>query len=273
MDINTIDWKDAWSHYQHVRRAADNAQYWNERAKSFSLKAGTSPYAGEFIERARLQPHESILDMGCGSGALAIPCALAGHEVYACDFSTAMLAIVDEAAAAHGVADKVHTKLVSWADDWDELDVPVCDVAFASRSMAADDLWGALLKIDSRARRRVCVTMGTNQSPRIDEVLRRAVGRPEPGLPEFVYAMNMLWAMGKRPELSLITSLRQDCFATIEDAVAKYAQIMETTPEETELLREYASCHMHQVQGDDGVAGWAFDHERRTNWAFMSWDK
>ena len=272
MDINSIDWKEAWGCYQHVRRAADNASYWNERAKSFANHAGTSPYAREFMERAKVKEGETILDMGCGSGALAIPMALAGHDVYACDFSTAMLGIVEEAAHANGVADKIHTKLVSWADDWDELDVPVCDVAFASRSMAADDLWAAIVKLDSRARRRVCVTMGTNQSPRIDPVLRAAIGRTTPGQPEFVYAMNMLWAMGKRPELSNIISLRQDFFENKEDAVEKYAQILEATPEETERLRAYVEEHMHQVQTDDGMR-WKFDHERTTNWAFISWEK
>lgn len=272
MDINTIDWKEAWSHYQHVRRAADNAQYWNERAKSFSLKAGTSPYAGEFLRLAQLEPGETVLDMGCGSGALTIPLALAGHEVYSCDFSVAMLDIVEEAVRANGVADKVHTKLVSWADDWDATDMPVCDVAFASRSMAADDLWDAIIKLDAHARRRVCVTMGTNQSPRIDETLNAAVGRPKSGLPEFVYAMNMLWMMGKRPELANITTLRQERFETIEDAVQKHAQIMETTPEETERLRAYAAEHMRQIETDEGLR-WEFDHERNTNWAFMSWNK
>ena len=272
MDINTIDWREAWAEYQHVRRAADKADYWNARARSFSLKAGTSPYAHEFIERAAIKEGESVLDMGCGSGTLAIPLALAGHEVYACDFSHAMLSILEEAAEANGVADKIHTKLVSWTDDWDALGVPVCDVALASRSMAAIDLWDAIEKLDSRARRRVCVTMGTDQSPRIDEVLREAVGRPKPGLSEFVYTMNILWVMGKLPELSHIYSGRQDTFETIEDAVAKHAKVLEANADETALLRAYAAEHMHQVETEDGLR-WRFDHERVTSWAFISWSK
>lgn len=272
MDINTIDWKEAWAHYEKVRRAADDASYWNARAKSFSERAGTSPYAAEFIERACLKPGETVLDMGCGSGTLAIPLAQAGHEVWACDFSTAMLAILEERAAELGLGERIHTKLVSWADDWDDAGVPVCDVAFSSRSMAADDLWDAIEKIDSRACRRVCVTMGTNQSPRVDETLSAAIGRPYPGLPEFVYAMNMLWVMGKKPELSLISTLRQDRFESIGAAVEKHAQIMEATPEETRKLAAYAAEHMRAVETEDGTR-WEFDHTRQTNWAFMSWNK
>lgn len=272
MDINTIDWREAWASYQHARRAADNADYWNVRAKSFSLKAGTSPYAHEFVERAKIREGETILDMGCGSGTLAIPLALAGHEVWACDFSSAMLAILEEAAEVAGVADRIHTKLVSWTDNWDALGVPECDVALASRSMAAIDLWEAIEKLDSRARRRVCLTMGTDHSPRIDEVLREAIGRPKHGLSEFVYTMNMLWVMGKLPELSHIYSGRQDMFETVEAAVAKHAEILEANDEERELLRSYAAEHMYQVETEDGPR-WRFDHERVTSWAFISWDK
>ena len=114
--------------------------------------------------------------------------------------------------------------------------------------------------------------MGTDMSPRIDEVLREAVGRPKPGLPEFVYTMNMLWAMGKLPELSHINSARQDTFETIEDAVAKHAEVLEANADETALLRAYAADHMCQVETDDGLR-WRFDHERVTSWAFISWSK
>ena len=270
MDINAIDWRQAWSQYQYSRRASDNAEYWNGRAKSFYEHAGTSPYAAEFIKLAALHDGETVLDMGCGSGTLAIPLAKAGHEVWACDFSSAMLEILERVAAEQGVGDMIHTKLLSWADDWDAAGVPVCDVSLASRSMAADDLWAAIEKLDSRGRRRTCVTMGTHLSPRMDPVIMKALGRPDPGLAEFVYAMNMLWVMGKHPELTNITSPRQDYFERAEDAIAKHAEIMEATPTEIELLRAYCADHLVEVETADGPR-LRFDHDRQTSWAFMSW--
>lgn len=271
MSIDEIDWHQEWIDRQKARRAADNSEYWNMRAHSFYRNARTSPYASEFMRLANVQPGETILDMGCGSGTLAIPYARAGHEVYACDFSQTMLDILDEVARNEGLSDRVHTKLVSWDDDWDAAQMPQVDVALASRSMAADDMLDAINKIESRARRRVCCTLGTNESPRIDPVLMRAVGRPEPGAPEFIYAMNMLWSTGRLPELSNITSLRQDLFEQPEDAIAKHAEIMELSPQELELLRAYTAEHMVSVQTEDGER-WRYDHERMTNWAFISWD-
>ncbi len=270
MDIDTIDWREAWADYQQYRRAADNADFWNARAKSFAAKAGTSPYAAEFLQLADVREGESVLDMGCGSGTLAIPLAQAGHQVWACDFSSAMLEQLEAAAQAAGVLERIHPMLVSWSDDWDALGVPLCDVALASRSMAADDLTDAIEKLSSRARRRACVTMGTNHSPRYDAVLLAAVGRSMRKLPEFVYAMNILWRLGKRPELRNITSQREELFDCPEDAVRKHAGIMECTPEEEQALRGYASQHLLEVSTPEGVK-WKFDHQRVNSWAFISW--
>ncbi len=271
MSIEDIDWHKEWREHQCRRRAADNKDYWNKRAHSFYRNAGTSPYASEFMRLAAVQPGETILDMGCGCGTLALPYARAGHEVFACDFSQVMLELLENAAKEEGLDQLIHTKLLSWDDDWDVADVPVADVALASRSMAADDLQDAIEKISSRARRRVCCTLGTNASPRIDPVLMRAIGRPEPGAPEFVYAMNLLWSMGWLPELNLIDSARQDLFERPEDAVAKHAGILECTPEELTALQAYVDEHLVLVDTPEGKR-WRFDHERMTHWAFISWD-
>lgn len=272
MDINNIDWRQSWMDFQRGRRVADNREYWNNRAHSFYSTAGTSPYAGEFIRLAAVQPGETVLDMGCGSGTLALPFARAGHEVYACDFSHVMLEILERAAAEEGLSDRIHTKLVSWNDDWDEAQMPVCDVAVASRSMAADDIVDAIEKLDAHARRRVCCTLGTHASPRIDMMLLKAIGRPDPGLPEFVYGMNILWKLGKLPELVNIEGHRQDLFETREAGIEKHIGILQCSPEEEERLRAYADEHMIQVETEDGPR-WRFDHERSTNWAFISWNK
>lgn len=270
--VTRIDWNEAWKTEQAARRPADDSSFWDKRAPSFQKTAGTSPYARTFLEWARLEPNESVFDMGCGSGTLALPLAHAGHEVWAADFSDVMLELMMRRAAEEGVEHLIHPVHLSWEDDWDETPIPECGVAFASRSIATSDLQGALVKLAAKAKRRVCVTLGTNESPRTDDVITVALGRPLPTRPDFVYAMNILWDLGICPTLDFIASKRIDAFASPEETVEKFSLIYNVTPEERVLLERYVSEHLHQHETEDGTC-WKFDHERSTKWAFISWDK
>ncbi len=268
-----IDWAAAWRAEQKRRNSPDNAEHWNERAKSYAKVAGTSSYATTFIERAEIEPGETILDMGCGSGALALPLAQAGHEVYACDFSRGMLDALMEQAFHDGAAEHIHPMLVAWDDDWGRAGVPVCDVALASRSIATDDMQAALAKLDAHARRRVCITLTTGLSPRVDPTLLEAIGREQPRYPDCVFAFNILWGMGIRPELSYIDSSRASRFESFDGAIDKNVQIMNASPEEREMLVAYARQHLHEKRDTDGETWWEFDHQRVTSWAFLAWNK
>ena len=269
-----FDWNAAWKERQLRRRHDDSLEFWNGKAPSFAKTAGTSPYARDFMERADVQPGDTVLDMGCGSGTLALPYARNGIEVWAADFSPVMLELMMKRAVEEGLGDLVHPIRLSWNDDWDAADtvVPVCDIAIASRSMAADDLQDALVKLSSRARKRVCVTLGTDSSPRTDEVLLRAVGRPVERFSDYVFGMNILWALGYQPSLSYIRSQRSSCFESPEEAVSKTAMLMEATPEERARLEQYAAEHLVTDVDKYGAPCWRFDHTRVTSWAFISWD-
>lgn len=268
-----IDWAAAWKDEQKRRNHPDNAEHWNERAKSYAKVSGTSTYAKIFLERAAVKSGETVLDMGCGSGALSLPLAHAGHEVYACDFSQGMLDALMERAFREGVAEHIHPMLVAWDDDWERAGVPICDVAFASRSIATADMQASLVKLDGHARRRVCITLTTGISPRVDPVLLAAIGREEPRYPDCVFAFNILWGLGIHPDLSYIDSARQNRFESFDEAIDKTSGILHAGDEERERLVAYAKQHLHEEHDADGGVCWEFDHQRVTPWAFLAWDK
>lgn len=54
-----------------------------------------------------LEPGESVLDMGCGAGSIAIPLAQAGHPVIAADFSPAMLGTLDAGIEYYGLEGRI----------------------------------------------------------------------------------------------------------------------------------------------------------------------
>ncbi|MFR5091974.1 MAG: hypothetical protein ACLTDR_08140 [Adlercreutzia equolifaciens] len=86
------------------------------------------------------------------------------------------------------------------------------DVAIASRSIATADLRDALLRLTEVARRRVCITLATGSSPRVDERILAAVGLPSVLGRDYLYAFNILASEGVKAEVRYIDSTRDDTF-------------------------------------------------------------
>lgn len=102
--LTTFDWSEEWKNLQKARRAADDPTHWDERSKTYGCADPNSPYVRAFVEFAQIHPGETALDMGCGTGAIALPLAAAGCNVIAADFSRGMLGVLEETARARGIA-------------------------------------------------------------------------------------------------------------------------------------------------------------------------
>ena len=110
----------------------DSRDYWNHRAATFTRTA-TCDYELWLMRLLALDPTDTLLDMGCATGTLAVPLARAGHRVHACDFAEAMLAMLNQRAAQESLPITPH--LLAWDDDWQAacLGENSVDVGFASR--------------------------------------------------------------------------------------------------------------------------------------------
>ena len=217
--LQETNWSDAWKQLQIQRNKADDSTYWDERSKSFGLNDKPNDYALSFLQLADLRPHESVFDMGCGNGALALPAAAAEHPVLAADFSQGMLTRLQRDAAAQNITG-ITTKLVSWEDDWQAAGIlpKSCDVAFASRSLATADMKDSLLRLSSVAKRKCCITLATSYSPRCDDRILRAIGFSSLVGRDFWYAVNILMQLGFLPEVRYIKSTRFDNYDSVQEA-------------------------------------------------------
>ena len=273
----TTDWAEEWKQLQVLRQRSDDASYWDGRAKNFGHNDRPNDYANSFIELANLQEGESVFDMGCGNGALALPLARAGHPVLACDFSGGMLERLRADAEAQGLTN-ITSKQMSWADDWEAADVlpKSCDVAIASRSIVTSDLRDSLERLSSVARRKCCITLSTGHSPRSDENILRAIGMTEAVGRDYWYALNILIQMGIKPELQYIKSARHDIYESFDEAYGNASLMLEgmgelVTPQRKQQLAQnlhaWVTEHLKPCE-----SGFMFDEPRVVSWAFISWD-
>ncbi|MDR1013766.1 MAG: methyltransferase domain-containing protein [Coriobacteriales bacterium] len=207
--LEGTDWRAAWVERSRRRRKPDACAYWDDRAREFRRHSGRSEYADAFLAMLDLAPGQSVLDMGCGTGTLALPLAEAGHPVTAADFSEGMRTALAERARSAGIGG-LNVLPLSWTDDWQGagLAPKSADVAVASRSIMVEDLWDALMKLDAVARHKVAVTVATEYSPRGYKALGSAAEGLACYLPDYLYVMGILWQMGANPELRYIDTTR-----------------------------------------------------------------
>lgn len=276
----------------------DSRDYWNHRAATFTRTA-TCDYELWLMRLLALGPADTLLDMGCATGTLAVPLARAGHRVHACDFAEAMLAILNQRAAQESLPITSH--LLAWDDDWQAagLGENSVDVAFASRSLMAADVQPYIRKLDLAARVKAAVVVPGGSLPSADPQLLAHLGRPA-APPRAVESVKRVLAdLGRVPVLSTTTTLRPMRFASFEEGLANLRRLAGPEPfsaQEQELFDAYAVEHFQQVPGAmptkqdwhkpqserpqkqsadsfgaEAENHWVLDYDLPVTWKFIGW--
>ena len=282
--LTTTDWNAEWIELQKARRHADNAEFWDKKAANFGDKDAPSNYVNAFLDLIQLEPDDTVFDMGCGNGGLAIPLALRGHKVLACDFSQGMLNFLEQSRDEKGLTNLIDTKLLSWADDWEAFGVGenCVDVAIASRSIATSNLQDSLLRLNRVARKRACITLTTGASPRSDERVLTELGLQNQVGRDYLYAFNILAQLGLKPSISYIESEKDDTFDSYEEALEALTRMVNdvTTPlpqierdAALERLREWLTSDLEpNTDPSPDAKKLRLSQPRRITWAFISWN-
>ncbi len=284
-----IDFSGEWKRAQLTRRPPKDAEHWSKKSARYDSKDVKNLYAEEFLRRAEIHPGESVFDMGCGTGSLAVPLALSGHQVWAADFSEGMLSKLSENMVMRQ-ASSITPLLMSWEDDWETFGITenMVDIAIASRSIAVDDLEAALNKLTWVARRRCCISIPTGTSPTIDPSLLRQIDVPVSPTHDFVYAFGILAQQGLEPTVDYIHSTRKDTFNTHEEALEDFSRMIDLSnpsmpaPERAaaiERLSQWLAAHIvnNPDAGKPNKKGLpegrlCLDQLRIVSWAFIAWN-
>lgn len=260
MSIDDIDFGRLYrEHMARAGRREKTAEDWDARAAALSRGSFTGRYLEGFVARLDLTDCETLLDVGCGPGTIALTVAPRLRQVYGLDFSRGMLAAFAENARARGLGNATGL-LRAWDDPWD--DVPRCDIVVASRSTQVADLEAALSKLDAHARRRVYLTHKVG-GRFLDDAIYEALGRDDEPMPDYVYVLNILHKRGIHPRLDYLEgdSRLRDC-EDFEDCARRVEwSLGALTPIERDRLREY-----YRQRG-------ARLGDRPMRWAFVWWEK
>jgi SAM-dependent methyltransferase len=259
MSLPQIDFAQLYrKQMQWTKRRERAPEYWDNRAPAMSEGAFTSPYVQQFVTRLDLNDCATLLDVGCGPGTISLSVAARLEHIYGLDYSPGMLAAFAENARQRGLTN-VTPILRAWNDDWS--DVPVCDLAVASRSTAVPDLEAALLKLDSKARRRVYVTYPADGHFVGDDVCG-AIGRAGQALPDYLCVVGILHHLGLHPTLAYLPGKNR--LADCSDFASFHAKVIEflgdLTPHEVERLRIYFDTHRDRMAREP------------MRWALFSWE-
>jgi SAM-dependent methyltransferase len=259
-----VDWAGIWRRGR--RWSGSTPARWDARAPTFG-RGGDGTFASEVVRLLDPAPGWTALDVGCGTGALALPLAERIRRVTALDFSPAMLDLLRRRAAERGLRN-VRRVLGAWADDWKALGLAPHDLVVASRSLLAEDLPAALRQLDAFARRRACVVAPVGDGP-TDRRVVEATGRAfRPG-PDFLPVLGTLLSLGRFPRLEYVSSAPARVFASRDEALETLAWTVRgcTAAERGRLARWLDRTLVPSPRGLE------LPGRRTIRWAVLCWDK
>jgi hypothetical protein len=124
-----------------------------------------------------------------------------------------------------------------------------------------------LHSLDAHARRRAYITLKAGRGF-MSDALMEVLGRDTIPKPDYIYAVNILYQMGRRAKVDFIPKEDEECCNTpqnVEDYIKSITwSLGELTPQEEENARKhFAECQSNQTKP-------AF---RNNAWALISWEK
>jgi cyclopropane fatty-acyl-phospholipid synthase-like methyltransferase len=233
---------------------------WDDKSASMAVSTKHSPYVDAFISRMALTAEDTVLDIGCGPGSLAIPLAKRAKRVVAVDFSRGMLDALEAYAAEEDITN-IETHLLGWEDSWAAL--PEVDIAIASRSVEVGDIETALHKMSEQARKACYLTYKAGGSF-VDMEILDYIGKQIIAKPDFWYIPLLLYRHGYLPRVDYIQTERGSIRAESAEAFVESLiwSVHHLDAAQQARAREYYERY---------IIG-AAQTPRPFTWAFIGWE-
>ena len=244
-----IDWSELWkaiyiSSPERLEKSRDPAAAWNRRAAAYRrITRGEKEATRLELEILNLQGGETVLDVGAGTGRLAVPIAMTAAHVTALDPSEGMLNVLRERMAAEGLTNYSCVKM-RWEDAVIGRDIEPHDLVIAAFSLGFYDLAAALEKLDSAATRAVHLFWHAGEWRGPEEMaLYRAVFGEEAtmrkGYPDYIFPVNILHDAGVYPNVRIYNAVWETVYDSPEEAARTWVAMHNPRMEDLSPVRDY----------------------------------
>lgn len=255
----SIDWNYQWQ--SQIRNATrydmveDPGSFWDKRARGFQQSANSQDRLLPIFKHMDIPEHASILDIGAGTGGLAIPFAMKGHPVTAIEPSRGMLDCMAENISAAGVSNLIRTIQKRWEDVTLGKDITQHDLVIAANSLGVLDIRSTLEKMIQSAKKSVCILMFAGSHPPFmaADIWPLVHDQPYNPFPDYIVVVNILYTMNIFSNVSLWSDQRTQYFPDLDAVISYYREMMDIQHEKKlPVLRNYLKSRLDKT--DKGLA-------------------
>jgi ubiquinone/menaquinone biosynthesis C-methylase UbiE len=263
-----IDWNLLWNKDVKNLPKIQNNEAWDKIAPHFDRWMAYDDYPQMVVEKINTNPEYTVLDIGCGNGAVTIPIAKKVKSVTAMDLSSEMIGFLMKNAGKEGLSNIncIHST-------WEKAEIDTLgefDVVIASRSLGGVlDIKKELNKIDEVAKKYVYITMWGAKARGFEKNVNEVIGRQFRKHPDYMYVVNILYQMGISANVEMLDCKKHPCYADMDEVLnlVKW-RIHDLNEEEEKLLREYLAREM--VKDENGMLQYLHD---KSDWVLIWWKK
>jgi SAM-dependent methyltransferase len=246
-----IDWNELWkaihaSSPERSKKDRDPAAVWDKRTAAYQRVTRDEKKATEReLEIIDLRVGDTVLDVGAGTGRLAVPIAHTASHVTALDPSGGMLGLLKERMAAEG-RNNYSCIQMRWEDAVIGRDVEPHDLVIAAFSLGFYDLAAALRKFDAAARRSVYIFWHAGEwRSREEMALYRTVFGEEAamqkGYPDYIYPVNILHDAEIYPNIQIYYETWDTTYESIEEAAQTWVALHDPDQKDLTPVFDYFS--------------------------------
>ncbi|HAS04948.1 MAG TPA: hypothetical protein DCR71_04260 [Dehalococcoidia bacterium] len=262
-----INWENMWKMQagHTLDTGEEAAAFWDKRSKTYEKNVGKSTYTNELLARMSLSPDYSVLDVGGGSGLMAIPIAKKASRVTVLDISNGMLNLLKNKTESLGIS---NIDIIN--KNWYEIDVKAeiepHDVVLASRFLPMGNrLQASLENMNTVAKGNCYVTWRADSFDPVEAESCRLLNKEYTPYPEYPVIYNCLYQMGIKADIEIFESQSEMYFQDLDDAVRYFSRNF--LPDDADLTIYKTFIKSLLLEKNNG-----FYRNSSTEWALTSWE-